>query len=68
MCPDPFRELTPEEAEQAWADAPEEHIPPERMAALLRMTMIDIGAVPVADMTDDEFWGFVCRALRRSRR
>lgn len=68
MQPDDMRELTPEEAEAAWEDAPEADIPPAQMARILRRTMIDIGAVPIADMTGDEFWGFVCRSLRRSTR
>lgn len=63
-----FRELTPEEAEAAWLDAPEADISDEDMARLTRKTFILIGAV--AEMTDDELWWLVSHSLRfgRSRR
>lgn len=62
-----FRELTPEDAEAAYADAPEAEISDEDMARLTRKTFILIGAVPVAEMTDDELWWLISHSLRHGR-
>ncbi len=51
---DPFRELTPEEAELAYEAAEAVPMTPEEIDAIVRYVMVADGRVPIGEMSAEE--------------
>lgn len=62
---DPFSPLTPEEAEAAYDAAEPIPMSDAEIDAIVRRVLVRSGDVPAGEMSDDEFWDYLCYNARR---